>query len=315
MKLINLVPTGTSIRFMAARRLATIVSLVACVLSVGLFLGKGLNYGIDFTGGIMIEIRTPQPADIGALRTTLTGLNLGEVSLQEFGRDTDVLIRVQRQEGDAEAQAQAVEMVREALGTEVEYRRVEFVGPRVSAELVEAGVTAVLFALGAMLFYIWLRFEWQFGVGAVIALTHDIILTIGMFSLIGLEFNLSTIAAILTIAGYSINDTVVVYDRVRENLRKYKQMELQELLNVSLNETLSRTILTSVTTMLALLVLFFFGGQVIKGFSFAMIWGVLVGTYSSIWVAAPLLIHMKLRHGAFREDEEDRAEQASAPRN
>lgn len=313
MKLIHLVPVNTSIRFMAARRLATIISLVACVLSVGLFLGKGLNYGIDFTGGIMIEIRTPEPADLGALRTTLTGLNLGEVSLQEFGRDTDVLIRVQSQEGDAAEQAATVEMVRNALGTDVEYRRVEFVGPRVSAELVEAGITAVLFALGAMLFYIWLRFEWQFGVGAVIALAHDIILTIGMFSLLGLEFNLATIAAILTIAGYSINDTVVVYDRVRENLRKYKQMQLEELFNVSLNEVLSRTILTSFTTLLALLVLFFFGGQVIRDFSFAMIWGVLVGTYSSMWVAAPLLIHMKLRHGVFREDEDNTVEQVTAP--
>jgi preprotein translocase subunit SecF len=314
MKMINIIPTGTKIRFMTFRRMAMLVSLVACIASVGLFLAKGLNYGIDFRGGIMIEIRTPQPANLDQLRGTLGGLNLGDVALQEFGRDTDVLIRIERQDGDAASQAKAVESVKQALGAGISYRRVEFVGPKVSGELIEAGVTAVLLALAAMLIYIWFRFEWQFGVGAVTALAHDVILTIGVFSLLGLEFNLSTVAAVLTIAGYSINDTVVVYDRVRENLRKYKQMPLSELLDLSINDTLSRTILTSFTTLLALIVLFFFGGEVIKGFSFAMIWGIGVGTYSSIWIAAPLLVYMKLREGAFQDEDEDKAEGGATAR-
>ena len=216
-----------------------------------------------------------------------------------------MLIRIERQAGEEREQLKAVEVVKEALGPGVDYRRVEFVGPKVGAELIEAGITAVLLALAAMLIYIWFRFEWQFGVGAVVALMHDVILTIGVFSLLGLEFNLSTVAAVLTIAGYSINDTVVIYDRVRENLRKYKTLPLDDLLNLSVNDTLSRTILTSVTTLLALLCLFFFGGQVIKGFSFAMIWGVIVGTYSSIWVAVPLLVYMKLKRGGLIVGEVD----------
>lgn len=295
MLLINLVPVGTRIDFMQFRRFAGVLSIALCIASVGLFLAKGLNYGIDFRGGILLEIRTPGPADLSELRRTLGGLDLGEVQLQEFGRDTDVLIRIERQAGGEKAQLEAVEIAKNALGGEVDYRRTEFVGPKVGAELIEAGITAVLVALAAMLVYIWFRFEWQFGIGAVIALLHDVFLTIGIFSLIGLEFNLSTVAAILTIAGYSINDTVVIYDRVRENLRKYKQMPQDELLNLSVNGTLSRTLLTSVTTLIALGVLFLFGGEVIKGFSFAMIWGVLVGTYSSIFVAVPLLVYMNLR--------------------
>lgn len=305
MRLVSLVPVGTKINFMRFRKLGMIFSLVACFGSAVLFFTKGLNYGIDFEGGILVEVRTPTPADIGSMRSQLTGLGLGQVELQEFGRNTDVLIRIERQPGDAKAQDAAVEKVKATLGSAVDYRRVEFVGPKVSSELVEAGIEAVLLALAAMLLYIWFRFEWQFGVGAVVALIHDVVLTIGVFALLGLEFNLSTVAAILTIAGYSINDTVVVYDRVRENLRKYKVMDLVELLNVSLNDTLSRTLLTSITTLLALLILYFFGGEVIKGFSFAMIWGVLVGTYSSLMVATPLLIQMKLRRGAFNTDEDE----------
>ena len=295
MRLINLVPTGTTIDFVKYRKIAGIVSLVMCLVSVGLFAGKGLNYGIDFRGGILIEIRTEGPADIAGLRNTLGGLGLGEVQLQAFGKDTDVLIRIERQAGDEKAQLAAVEAAKKALGDQVQYRRTEFVGPKVGGELIEAGIMAVLFAMAAMLVYIWFRFEWQFGVGAVIALTHDVLLTIGIFALLGLEFNLSTVAAILTIAGYSINDTVVVFDRVRENLRKYKQMPLDELLNQSINSTLSRTLLTSLTTLIALIALFFFGGEVIRGFSFAMIWGVVVGTYSSIFIAVPLLVYMSLR--------------------
>ncbi len=305
MRLVQFVPVGTRIDFLRLRRLAGVLSVALCLVSIGLFFAKGLNYGIDFRGGILLEIRTPQPANLSELRRTLGGLGLGEIQLQEFGRDTDVLIRIERQAGGEKAQLEAVETAKKALGDGVDYRRTEFVGPKVGAELIEAGVTAVLVALAAMLVYIWFRFEWQFGIGAVIALLHDVLLTVGVFSLIGLEFNLSTVAAILTIAGYSINDTVVIYDRGRENLRKYKQMPRTELLNLSLNGTLSRTLLTSVTTLIALGVLFLLGGEVIKGFSFAMIWGVLVGTYSSIFVAVPLLVYMNLRRtGLLAGDEE-----------
>lgn len=295
MRLVGFVPVGTRIDFMRRRKAAAAASLTLAAASVLLFLVQGLNYGIDFRGGILLEVRTQGPAEMAGLRGTLSGLGLGEVELQEFGRPSDVLIRIEKQPGGEPAQLRAVEAVKEALGAEIDYRRVEFVGPKVGAELIEAGVTAVLLALAAMLVYIWFRFEWQFGVGAVAALMHDVVLTIGVFSLLGLEFNLSTVAAILTIAGYSINDTVVVYDRVRENLRKYKTLPLVDLLNLSINGTLSRTILTSMTTLLALFALFFFGGQVIKGFSFAMIWGVVIGTYSSIWIAVPLLVYMRLK--------------------
>ncbi len=297
MRLVSFIPVGTRIDFMRRRKIAGGASLVLAALSIVLFLVQGLNYGIDFRGGILLEVRTPGAADMAALRGDLSGLGLGEIELQEFGRETDVLIRIEKQPGGETAQLEAVEAVKASLGGGVDYRRVEFVGPKVGDELIEAGVTAVLLALAAMLIYIWFRFEWQFGVGAVAALLHDVVLTIGVFALLGLEFNLSTVAAILTIAGYSINDTVVVYDRVRENLRKYKTMPLVDLFNLSVNETLSRTILTSLTTLLALFALFFFGGQVIKGFSFAMIWGVVIGTYSSIWIAVPLLIYMRLNRG------------------
>lgn len=306
MRHLRLLPTGTKLGFMRFRQIAGLASLVLCVASIGLFLFKGLNYGIDFAGGILIEIRTPQAADIGELRSRLSGLGIGAVELQEFGRETDVLIRIERQAGDAAAQNAAVARVKEALGSGVDYRRVEFVGPKVSAELIQAGVEALLFALVAMLVYIWFRFEWQFGVGAIVALAHDTILTIGVFSLLGLQFDLTTVAAILTIVGYSINDTVVVYDRVRENLRKFKTMPLNDLLDVSLNDTLSRTLLTSLTTLIAVLFLFLFGGEVIRGFSFAMMWGIIVGTYSSIFIAAPLLTYMNVRRAVF----DDEAEQA-----
>ncbi len=295
MRLVSFIPTGTKIDFMRFRKVAGGTSIACVILSAVFFLVLGLNYGIDFRGGILIEIRTPGAADIGELRGRLSGLGLGEVQLQTFGNETDVLIRIESQPGGEKGQQRAVGVVRDALGDGIDYRRVETVGPKVGGELIEAGILAVLLALSAMLLYIWFRFEWQFGVGAVVALTHDVVLTIGIFALLGLEFNLSTVAAILTIAGYSINDTVVVYDRVRENLRKYKSMKLDDLLNLSINDTLSRTVLTSVTTLLALLALFLFGGEVIKGFSFAMIWGVIVGTYSSIWIAVPLLVYMKLQ--------------------
>lgn len=299
MRGLHLIPGDINLAFISKRKLFFVFSMVLIFSSIGMLLSKGLNYGIDFKGGIMIEVRTEQAADIGVMRKTLGTLALGEVSLQEFGQPTDVLIRIQRQDGGEKAQQLAIEKVKSVLGERVEYRRTEFVGPKVSDELFWDGVLAVSLAILAILVYIWFRFEWQFGMGAVAALTHDVISTIGIFSLLGLEFNLSTVAAVLTIAGYSINDTVVVFDRVRENLRKYKKMPLPELLNNSINETLSRTVITSVTTLLALLALYFLGGAVIRDFSFAMIWGVLIGTYSSICLAVPLLLYMKInRSGA-----------------
>jgi preprotein translocase subunit SecF len=300
---LQMIPAGINLQFISRRKIFFILSVVMVVLSIGMFTSKGLNYGIDFQGGIMIDVRTDGPADIAAMRASLSDLGLGEVALQEFGSPDDVLIRIQKQEGDERAQQNAVEKVKAALGDGIEYRRTEFVGPKVSQELFLDGIYAVCGAIFAILLYIWFRFEWQFGVGAVVALVHDVLSTIGIFSLLGLEFNLTTVAAILTIAGYSINDTVVVYDRVRENLRKYKTMTLPELLNRSINETLSRTVMTSLTTLLALFALYFLGGEVIRGFSFAMIWGVLIGTYSSICLAVPLLLYMKLPRRAGDESE------------
>ncbi len=301
MKLLRLIPHKTKIRFVGMRRLFYALSIAALIASAGLFYVRDLNLGIDFLGGILIEAQTPGPADLGAMRAQLGGLGLGEVALQEFGAPDDVLIRVARQPGGEKEQLAAVEKVKQALAAmgegEVSYRRVEFVGPKVSAELVEAGFTAVAAAVFLMLLYIWFRFEWQFSIGAVLALVHDVGLTIGMFALTQFEFNLASIAAILTIIGYSINDTVVVYDRVRENLRKYKSMPLADLADLSINETLSRTTMTSLTTLLALLALYVFGGEVIASFVFAMMFGVVVGTYSSVFIAVALLLELKLRRG------------------
>jgi preprotein translocase subunit SecF len=261
---------------------------------------KGLNFGIDFRGGILIEVRVPgEAADLGAMRATLGGLRLGEVALQEFGAPNDVLIRVQRQEGGEEAQQAAVSAVRtvldESFGEDISYRRVEFVGPKVSSELLWAGTQAVLYSILAILAYVWFRFEWQYAIGAIVALVHDTLTTIGMFALLGLEFNLASVAALLTIVGYSLNDTVVIYDRVRENLRKYKAMPMTELLDRSINDTLARTVMTSGTTLVALLALAIFGGPVIRGFVIAMIWGVLIGTFSTVYIATPILVHFHLR--------------------
>ncbi len=296
----RLIADQTNIPFLSFRTIAFILSGALALLSVALLPTKGLNLGIDFRGGTLIEVRMPgNAADLGAMRKALSGLGLGEVALQEFGTPTDVLIRVERQTGEQKEQIAAVDQVKKVLeenfGSEISYRRVEFVGPKVSEELFWAGGQAVLFALIAILAYIWFRFEWQFAIGSIVALVHDVVLTLGVFSLFGLEFNLATVAAILTIVGYSLNDTVVVFDRVRENLRKYKKMPLPELLDRSLNDTLARTLMTSLTTLLALIALFVFGGPVIRDFTFALIWGVLVGTYSSIFIAAPLLLHLNLR--------------------
>ena len=255
-----------------------------------LFVFVGLNVGVDFKGGTVITIRTEQAANIDELRTTLDGLGFGSIELQEFGSPNDVLIRVGAQDGGDEAQQAAVDKIKTALGPGVEYRSVEVVGPKVSGELAEQGIIAVVTAILGILIYVWFRFEWQFAVGAVMSLLHDVLLTIGLFCLLGIEFNLQIIAAILTIVGYSLNDTVVVFDRIREFLRKYKSMPLADLIDFSINSVLPRTILTSVTTMLALIALYIFGGEVLRGFTFTMIWGVIIGTYSSIFIASPVLI-------------------------
>lgn len=292
----SLVPANTKINFISWHRIAFVFSALLVLASLSTFLTQGLNLGIDFRGGILIEAQTNGPANIAQLRSVLGGLSLGEVQLQKFGGDDTVLVRVQRQEGDEAAQQRAIDVVKGALGQMViEYRRTEFVGPKVGAELVEAAVLAVVLAIGAILIYIWFRFEWQFGVGAVIALTHDVISTIGLFAVTQIEFNLATVAAILTIAGYSINDTVVIYDRVREEMRRYKKMALPDVLNQSLNRTLSRTLMTSLTTLLALMALSIFGGAIIRDFALAMIWGVTIGTYSSIFVAVSLLLYLRVR--------------------
>lgn len=292
------IPDDTHIPFMRQRLLALAGSAAAVVLAVLLVLVVGLNFGIDFRGGTLVEVRTSEPADLARMRQILGGLDLGEVQLQNFGDERDVLIRFEKQLPEAEAQQALLEDVKKALreyDPGIDFRRVEYVGPKVSRELLQAGILAVLLAVFLVLVYIWFRFEWQFGAGAVIALTHDVVITVGAFAVTQYEFNLSTVAALLTIVGYSLNDTVVVYDRIRENLRRFKAMPLEELIDRSLNETLARTIMTSLTTLLALLALFLFGGEVIRGFTFAMIFGVLVGSYSSIYIAAPVLIHFNLR--------------------
>ena len=297
MKTLKLVPVNTSIGFIRHRTVAMALSALLVVGAIVVFLANGLNFGIDFRGGTLIEASSESAVDLGELRGRLGVLDLGEVQIQEFGKETDVLIRIAEKEGatDASNNLSAVERVRAELSSDFDVRRVEIVGPQVSAELIQTGVMAVLAAIASMLIYIWFRFEWQFSVGAVLALVHDVALTIGLFALLQLDFNLSILAAILTIVGYSMNDTVVVYDRVRENLRKYKKMDLAELLNIAINETLSRTVMTSVTTMLALLALYILGGEVIRGFTFAMIWGVIVGTYSSIFIASPLLMMLGVK--------------------
>ncbi len=282
-----------SIDFMALHWVGFILSGILTLGSIGLFLTQGLNYGIDFVGGTILEVHTQGPADLGSMRTTLDGLGLGTVQLQGFGGPQEVLIRLQRQPGGNEAQEAAVAKVKGTLGTSVEYRRTEVVGPTVGGELIRAGVTATILALVAIAAYVWFRFEWQFGVGAMLSTLHDTITTVGLFSLLQIEFNLTTLAAILTIAGYSINDTVVIYDRVRETMRKHRTMDFRELINRSLNETLSRTILTVSTVALAVLSLLVFGGEVLRGFSIAMLWGVVVGTYSSLFIAAPLLYYIR----------------------
>ena len=314
MALIRKLPHNTKIDFLGRRKLFLVFSACLMVASLAAIAILGLNLGVDFRGGILIEIQTTEPADLADLRRRLGGLDLGQVTLQEFGAANDVLINVERQEGDQKAQIKAIEAVKAELGGLVaEYRRVEFVGPKVGGELKQAGILATVLALAGIGVYIWFRFEWQFAAAALAALIHDIFSTLGFFALIQIEFNLATLAAVLTIAGYSINDTVVIFDRVRETLRKYKKLFILDLLNLSLNGTLSRTLLTSVTTLIALICLFVFGGQVIRGFSAGLIWGIVIGTYSSIGLAVPLLSFMNLRGMTGGEEASKAAEGAEEP--
>ncbi|ADE38648.1 protein translocase subunit SecF [Candidatus Puniceispirillum marinum] len=293
---LKLVPSDTNFDFLKLQKITMVLSTFLVLASIGMFATVGLNLGIDFKGGILLEARNMTgPADISKVRNDLGTLNLGDVSLQGFGTETDVLIRIQRQEGDEKAQIAAIKAVTDMLGSDYDIRRTEFVGPTVGAELAEKGILAVMCALMAILVYIWFRFEWQFSIAAIVALAHDVLSTIGLFSLTSFEFNLATVAAILTIAGYSINDTVVVFDRVRENLRRYKSYEQRDILNRSLNETLSRTVMTSVTTLLALTAIVIFGGAVLRDFALAMIWGVIIGTYSSVFIAVGMLSRFDLK--------------------
>jgi preprotein translocase subunit SecF len=295
LKPLHLVPAGTRIDFMRFHRLTFVLSVAMVLGSVALIFGKGLNYGIDFAGGIVMEVQNKAgAADLAAMRADLNGLGLGEISLQEFGAPDIVLVRVPQQaEGEAGTQA-AVAKIRAELGDQWDYRRTETVGPKVGGELVESALIAVIFAMGGIMAYVWFRYEWQFGLNAVLALIHDTVTTVGLFALTGMEFNLTIVAAVLTIAGYSVNDTVVIYDRIRYDLRRFKSMPLGELINQSLNTTLSRTTVTSGLTLLSVIALAIWGGEVIRGFAIAMIWGIVIGTYSTICVATPLLIYMKL---------------------
>ncbi|MGA7428256.1 MAG: protein translocase subunit SecF [Rhodoplanes sp.] len=281
---------------MSWRRVTFPLSGLLSLLAIVLFFTVGLNFGIDFRGGTLIEIQSKAgPADLGAIRTTLGRLDLGEVQLQRFGAPSDVLIRLAQQPGGEEAQQAAVNKVKAALGDGYDYRRVEVVGPRVSGELVQSGILGMLVAMLGILLYLWFRFEWQFAVGATVATLHDVVLTIGFFSLTQLDFDLSSVAAVLTIMGYSVNDTVVIYDRIREMLRRHKRMPIGDLLDLSMNSTLSRTVITSTTVILSLLGMFFFGPEAIQSFVQAMLFGAVVGVYSSAFIAAPLLIYLGIR--------------------
>ena len=297
--MLRLISDNTSVKFIRLKLVSFSISAILSLASILAVIFIGLNLGIDFKGGILLEVRTSSNISIAKIRNEISNLNIGEISIQEFGQDSDYLIRVERQEGSDNAQQIAVEAIKaslnKAFSKDIEYRRLEYVGPTVSKDLVKDGVMAIIFAIIAMLAYIWFRFELPFALGAIVALVHDITLTMGLFAILGLEFNLATVAAILLIIGYSMNDTVVVYDRIRENLRKFKKMNLNDLLDKSINETLSRTINTTVTTILALGALYLFGGQIIADFAFAMLWGIVVGTYSSIFIASTILVYVNIR--------------------
>ncbi len=295
----------SNINFVSKFKKANITSIIIFVLSVIFITFKGLNYGIDFKGGTLIELRTASFIDASSIRESLKSMELGDVNVKRFGRDGDYLIKVEQKElNNSELIPGIKKTLSDNLNAEIDFRRVENVGPKVSSELLESSIIAISLALAAMLFYIWVRFEWQFSVGSIIALFHDVVITLGIFSVLSLEINLSIIAAVLTIVGYSMNDTVVIYDRIRENLFKYTKISISDIANLSINETLTRTIITSVTTLLALVSIYTLGGEILRGFSFAMILGVLIGTYSSIFVASPILKFFKVSYKTLEKEEE-----------
>jgi preprotein translocase subunit SecF len=290
--------------FSSKFKTANIFSLILFVVSILFIFIKGLNYGIDFKGGTLIELRS---ANTGAseIRTSLKKMDLGDVNVKKFGKEGDYLIKVEQKENDGNKLIPQIKKnLSDSLNSEINFRRVENVGPKVSSELLQSGIIAISLSLAAMLFYIWIRFEWQFSIGAIFALFHDVVITLGIFSVLSLEINLSIIAAVLTIVGYSMNDTVVIYDRIRENLNKYNRLSISEIADLSINDTLARTIITSVTTLLALLSIFILGGEILAGFSFAMILGVIIGTYSSIFVASPILKYLKVTYKTLEKEEE-----------
>ena len=294
-----------NINFVSKFKKANFISIIIFVLSIILISFKGLNYGIDFKGGTLIELRTETSIDTSLIRESLRSMNLGDVNVKKFGKKGDYLIKVeQKNSNNSSLIPEIKKTLSDYLNTEVDFRRVENVGPKVSSELLQSSVIAITLALAAMLFYIWVRFEWQFSVGSIIALFHDVTITLGIFSLLSLEINLSIIAAVLTIVGYSMNDTVVIYDRIRENLLKYNKISISDIANLSINETLARTIITSVTTLLALFSIYILGGEILRGFSFAMILGVIIGTYSSIFVASPILKFFKVSYKTLEKEEE-----------
>jgi preprotein translocase subunit SecF len=298
-RLLRIVPDDTKFDFMRFRRISFPVSAALSILAIVLYFTHGLNFGIDFQGGTLMEVRAKSGnADLQAMRSTLGTLGLGEVQLQQFGGPAEVLIRIAQQPGGEKAQQAAVEKVRGALGSDVDYRRIEVVGPRVSGELLYKGILGLFAAIGAILVYLWFRFEWQFALGAMIANVHDLVLTLGFMSVTQIDFDLTSIAALLTILGYSLNDTVVIYDRIREMLRRYKRLSMPDLLNISINATLSRSIVTHVTVAMSLLALLLFGGPAIHSFTATMMFGVvLVGTYTSVFIASPILIYLGVGTG------------------
>ena len=294
-----------NINFVSNFKKANIVSILIFILSLIFIMFKGLNYGIDFKGGTLIELRTDKSITASSIRDSLKSMNLGDVNVKKFGKEGDYLIKVeQKNENNSNLIPEIKRKLTETFNADVDFRRVENVGPKVSAELLESSIIAISLALAAMLFYIWIRFEWQFSVGSIIALLHDVTITLGIFSILALEINLSIIAAVLTIVGYSMIDTVVIYDRIRENLFKYTKISISDVSNLSINETLARTIITSVTTLLALLSIYILGGEILRGFSFAMILGVLIGTYSSIFVASPVLKFFKVSYKTLEKEDE-----------
>ena len=294
------------INFNKFYKLFNLISLSLVVASVLLLFFKGLNFGVDFKGGTLIELRSNyKNINVTSLRQSFSKMNLGDFNVKKFGNDNDFLIKIEKKDTSANAIEVIKKDLTSSLGGSFNFRRVENVGPKVSSELLKSGIIAIVLSLAAMLFYIWIRFEWQFSLGAILALFHDVIITLGLFSLFSLEINLSIVAAVLTIVGYSMNDTVVIYDRVRENLRKFSDIKIYELTNISINETLSRTIITSATTLLALVSIYLFGGEILKGFSLAMIMGVIFGTYSSIYIANPILVKLRVSQKTIlREDTE-----------